>query len=172
MTNVTELKHSQEMFVLLVVEQELSATEAYKRAYPRSHPGAAATSASRLMKNANVQARIAEVKAQQALIVRAATRVTSKSISDQLQIVADKAVQAGQLSAAANALMGIAKIAGLLVDRHLIDATVRRPSARPDSPDIMDEHQWLQEFNPGALVIDLQPEVADESEAVESIDEV
>ena len=34
---ITKLKHSQELFLLLIVEQELTPTEAYAKAYPKAN---------------------------------------------------------------------------------------------------------------------------------------
>ena len=53
-----------------------------------------------------------------------------------------------QHSAASAALMGVAKIHGMLVEKHVVDAVVRRPSLQPNGPDEMTELEWLQEYGP------------------------
>jgi phage terminase small subunit len=55
------LTAQQELFCRELVACKFNATEAYRRAYPKSKPAAAQTSASRLLSNAMVQARVAEI---------------------------------------------------------------------------------------------------------------
>ncbi len=57
-----------------------------------------------------------------------------------------------QASAASQAAMGIAKLHGYLIEKHQVDAIVRRPSALPDGPDEMSEADWLEQFGGAALI--------------------
>jgi len=99
-----------------------------------------------LLKNAKVLARKAELEAQKAVVSRAATRVTAELITRELLEVARLAKQDKQLGAASAALMGVAKIHGMLVEKHQVDALIRRPTTAISGPDQMTELQWLQDF--------------------------
>ena len=143
---ITVLKPAQEMFLILLVEQGFSATQAYGQAYPTCKPSALPACSSRLLKNAKVLARKAELEAQKAVVSRAATRVTAELITRELLEVARLAKQDKQLGAASAALMGVAKIHGMLVEKHQVDALIRRPTTAISGPDQMTELQWLQDF--------------------------
>ena len=145
---VTKLKHAQELFLLLIVEQDLSATEAYAKAYPRCKASAVPSCTTRLLKNAKVIARKGELEAEKALVVRAASRITTEFLTKELLSIARQASLDKQHSAASAAMMGIAKIHGMLVEKHVIDAVVRKPSSQPQGPDEMSELEWLQEYGP------------------------
>lgn len=168
-STVTKLKPAQELFLLFIVEQSLSGSEAYARAYPKAKPKSCGVNASRLLANARVIARRAELEAQKQVITRAATRITAEFISKELLEVAALAKKGGQLSAASQALLGVAKIHGFLVDKHLIDAVVRKPGYLPGGPDMMDEASWLQEFGPKVIGhIESEPVESPAIETVES----
>jgi hypothetical protein len=159
----TKLKHAQEIFVLLIVEQDHTAVDAYRKAYPLAKETSLAQSASRLLKNAKVQTRIKEIEQRKALEARAASRITVDFITRELAAVARQATVDKQHSAASQALMGIAKIHGMLVDKHVVDAVVRKPSAQPNGPDEMSELEWLKEYGPTITLeasdsIDILPE--------------
>jgi phage terminase small subunit len=127
----------QEQFCQQILEGK-SATEAYVIAYGVSRKSAEA-SGPRLSGNVRVQARIAQLRAFEA----AARRVSLPFLTGALYRIADKAEGSGQHSAAVQAMMGVAKLHGLLIDRVQADLMVRRPSASPESPDEMSEEQWL-----------------------------
>jgi hypothetical protein len=148
MPSSIKLRHAQEMFLLLLVDQELSPYEAYARAYPKAKPEVVPASVSRLLSNAKVQERKEQLERAKALVVRASTRVTASFITKRLMTVYDEALSCKQLAAASAAMLGIAKLHGLLVEKHQVDAIVRRPSLNLGGPDVMTEDQWLQEFSP------------------------
>jgi len=143
---ITVLKPAQEMFLILLVEQGLSATQAYAQAYPTCKAVSVPAAASRLLKNSKVLTRKGELEAQKTVIARAATRVTAEFLSSELLAVAAEARKEKQLGAASAALMGVAKIHGMLVEKHQVDALIRRPTTAISGPDQMTELQWLQDF--------------------------
>lgn len=87
-----------------------------------------------------MQARLAQLQAERA----AALKISVPFLTAELLAVARESRALGQGSAAAQAYMGIAKMHGFLVDRHQVDAFVRRPSASPESPDEMSEVEWMK----------------------------
>ena len=102
-----------------------------------------------------MQLRIAQLKAYEA----AAQRVSLQSLTEMLAATYRSATADKQQSAAASqAAMGIAKLHGYLVDKHQVDAIVRRPSINPDSPDAMTEDAWLAEFGVGSALIEHDPD--------------
>ena len=143
---ITVLKPAQELFLILLVEQGFSATQAYGQAYPTCKAVSVPAAASRLLKNSKVLTRKGELEAQKAVVSRAATRVTAELITRELLEVARLAKQDKQLGAASAALMGVAKIHGMLVEKHQVDALIRRPTTAISGPDQMTELQWLQDF--------------------------
>jgi hypothetical protein len=86
-----------------------------------------------------VQARKAEIIAQR----HAARPISVERLSADLLAVAAESRALGQGSAAVAALMGAAKLNGLIVDKVQQDVLVRKPSASPESPDEMSAEQWL-----------------------------
>jgi hypothetical protein len=148
----TKLKHAQELFLLLIVEQELSPIDAYAKAYPTCKASALQSCANRLLRNALVKTRRSELEAAKALAVRATTRITAETLTAELQSIAAAASAAKQYAAASAAIMGIAKIHGMLVEKHIVDAVVRRPSLQPVGPDEMTELEWLKEYSPTTII--------------------
>src|SRR4029079_13017624 len=114
-------------FCALIVEGK-SAREAYALAYKKKIPADTAISspidacASKLLKIAKVQLRVAQLRAHEA----AAARVTIQSVTEMLTTVYDEARASKQYAPAAQAAMGIAKMHGFLIERHQVDAVVRR----------------------------------------------
>jgi phage terminase small subunit len=162
MKTKSDLRHAQEYFLLLLVDQELSPYDAYGKAYPQCKVASIPAACSRLLRNVKVQERKAQLEGERALVVRGATRVTAGFITAELQDIALKAKVAKQHAAAVAAMLGIAKLHGLLVEKHQVDAIVRRPSLNPDGPDMISEDQWLQEFSP--ITIEHNSEVAQPEE--------
>ena len=153
------LRDRQERFCVLIVEGK-SAREAYALAYKKKIPADTAISspidacASKLLKIAKVQLRISQIRAYEA----AANRVSLQSLTEMLSAAYHNAIRDKQHSAAVQAGMGLAKLHGYLVDKHQVDAIVRRPSINPDSPDAMTEDAWLAEFGVGSALIEHDPD--------------
>lgn len=88
--------------------------EAYAAAgYDCVNKSAAAASASRLLKTAKIQARVSE------LLNQGATRavISIQKVLEKLDKAYDLAAEQGQPSAMVAAAMGLAKVAGLIVDK-------------------------------------------------------
>lgn len=86
-----------------------TADEAYQLAGFKPHRGNAST----LRANQNISSRVAEIQGRAA----ERTAVTIQSLTDELNEIKAAAVEAGQHSAALGAVMGKAKLHGLLVDK-------------------------------------------------------
>lgn len=102
-----------ESFVQAIVKGE-SATGAYKSAGYMAKGNAAEASASRLLRDVKVQARIAEIQNRGA--ERAA--VTLESLIQEASDIQAKALTAGQFGPAVTALTAKAKLAGLWIEKR------------------------------------------------------
>ena len=70
----------------------------------------------------------------------------SKSLTKMLLKTYDLAVSTKQASAAAQAVMGMGELHGLIVDRAQLEAVIRKPSESPDAPDTMSEDEWAETY--------------------------
>jgi len=146
----TRVNPRQEQFLWLVIEG-VSATQAYSQAYGNANENSCAASASKLLTVPKI------VKRRNELIAARAARqpMTADFLSRELMVVAAESRALGQGSAAVQAMMGIAKLQGLIIDRVQSDVLVRKPSATPESPDDMSPEEWLGEYT---LTIDHEPQ--------------
>jgi len=129
--------------VLLHVLNGMHASHAYAMVYGQNLSKAVCeASASRLLSDAKVQARKAELLAAKA----AAEPISVPFLTGELIAISAEARSLGQGSAAVQAMMGVAKLHGLLVDRVQSDVLIRKPSASPTSPDELSAEQWLSEY--------------------------
>ncbi len=142
-----KLGDRQEQFCQRIVEGK-SHAEAYRLAY-----GVGQTSSEsagpRLFGSVRVQARIAQIRAYNA----AAERVTLPFLTAGLLEAYRLGMATGQASAASQAMLGVAKLHGFMIDRHQVDVAVRRPSPSPESPDEMLESDWVSKHG----LLDLSP---------------
>jgi hypothetical protein len=98
--------------------------------------------ASKLLRQAKVQARRQEI-----IAARAARQpITVQFLTTELVAISGEARALGQTAAAAQSLMGVAKLHGLLIDRQQTDVLIRKPSASPESPDDMAADEWLSQY--------------------------
>jgi len=135
----TRVNAKQEQFLWLLVDGQPQ-ERAYAMVYgPAKSREVCAANASRMLTNANVQARKAEIIAQR----HAARPISVERLSADLLAIASESRALGQGSAAVAAVMGAAKLNGLIVDKVQQDVLVRKPSASPESPDEMSAEQWL-----------------------------
>lgn len=105
----------------------MSQAEAYKAAGYDSEGNAAEVNASRLLRTDKVASRVRELQeaSAEAAVVDAAT------LSDQLETIREKAMLANQFGAAAQAVMGRAKLHGLIIDKAEVkDVTPLTPEQR------------------------------------------
>jgi phage terminase small subunit len=142
------LNSKQERFAQSVAEG-MNASSAYSAAgYSASKNGAIRANASRLLTNANVKSRIAELQRQAA----ARTLVTIESITAELNASFAIAARQQNPTAMTTASMAKAKLHGLVVDRAEIEQTVRRkPSRDPAAPTRMTAQEWEEKYAPGPL---------------------
>ena len=147
------LTDKQEKFCLLIVEGK-SGREAYRIAYGQKRPQHADVCASRTLRSIKVQQRIAQLRAGEA----AALRVTVQSVTEMLVKAYDLGMAEKQVSAASQAAMGLAKLHGFLIERHQVDAVIRKPSMDANSPDEMTEEQWIEEHGIVSGLIEHDPD--------------
>lgn len=109
------LTPQQEKFAQLVAEGK-GQSEAHKVAYPKSinwKPSTTSESASRLMANSNVSARVAELRSK----AQAKTVITLESHLAELERLRDLALENGKFDAAINAEVHRGKAKGLYVSK-------------------------------------------------------
>ena len=56
------------------------------------------------------------------------------------------AILTKQASAAAQSVMGLAKLHGMIIDKTQVDALVRKPSPDPSAESEMSEDDWLAQY--------------------------
>lgn len=97
---------------------EGNASEAYRKSYAASNMSAEAirVEACRLLERPNVSLMIDQLKAEQA----DQNAITIEEITAGLRRAAEAAAAAGQQSAATQALLGLAKLGGLLVEKRQV----------------------------------------------------
>ena len=134
------LTNRQELFAQGVAAGK-PASVAYKDAYGGSVRTCEANG-SRMMRYAKVAARIGQIQADMA----AAARVSVESLTKMLITTYDLAITTKQASAAAQAVMGIGKLHGLLIDKTHLETTLRKPAATPDAADEMTEAEWMSQY--------------------------
>jgi len=140
------------MFTRIPVKRELvlrhvldgmHASHAYAMVYGQNlSKQTCEASASRLLSDAKVQRRKAELLAAKA----AAAPMSAQFLTGEALAVAHESRALGQGSAAIQAYQLVAKLHGLLVDRVQSDVLIRKPSASPTSPDELSAEQWLSEY--------------------------
>lgn len=142
------LNAKQECFAQCVA-QGMNASAAYKAAgYSAKKDGAIRANASRLLTNANVKSRIAELQRQAA----AKTLVTIESITAELNASLAIAMQQQNSAAMTSASMAKSKLHGLVVDRSEVEQTVRRkPTRDPEAPAKMTVQEWEEKYAPKPL---------------------
>lgn len=143
------LNAKQERFVQALVAEGMNASAAYRIAgYPATRDGAIRANASRLLTNANVRSRVAELQRQAA----AKTLVTIESITEELNASLAIAKEQRNPAAMTTASMAKAKLHGLVVDRAEVEQTVRRkPTRDPQAPARMTAQEWEEKYAPKPL---------------------
>lgn len=141
MTSAFKLTARQERFVLLIVKGETQSKAYEKAGYSVKSLKVAATNASNLMKNPNIQGRLAEI--QGALAVR--TIVSLESLTDDLLDIKAKAMANGSYGPAVAAVVAVARLHGFMVDRA--ELTIEhRPAPLPTKVIELTESEWLDQF--------------------------
>lgn len=140
-----KLNARQERFCLYLVEG-LPQSRAYIDAGYVARGNAAEVAAARLFRNVQVQSRIAELQA-------AAARRSEITVDDlvaELESMRKLAMACKNPAAGVAAVMGKAKLLGLIVDKAEIEATVRKPAREPTDDKRMSLEEWERRFRPKA----------------------
>jgi hypothetical protein len=134
------LNDRQEVFAIAVANG-VRPSVAYAKVYPVTGANAK-VAGDKLAKVAKVASRIFQLRQYEA----AAARITLPFLTKELLEVATEAKLCAQYAAAQQALMGIAKLHGFMIDRAQIEMVLRKPAATPDSPDDMSEQAWVAQY--------------------------
>lgn len=137
------LNHRQEAFCRGLAKG-LPQSRAYMDAGYGSRGNAAEVSASQLLRNPKVAARVARLQADAAR----RSEVTVDSLVAELDEMLQLAIECGNPSAGVSAILGKAKLLGLLVDRAEVATTTRKPAREPTDKTHMTMEEWLRKFSP------------------------
>jgi hypothetical protein len=137
------LNHRQEAFCRGLAEG-LPQSRAYIDAGYASRGNAAEVSASQLLRNPKVAARVARMQADAAR----RSEVTVDSLVAELDEMLRLAIECENPSAGVSAVMGKAKLLGLIIDKAEVDTTLRKPSREPTDRTHMSMEEWLRRFAP------------------------
>ncbi|RWI88651.1 MAG: Terminase small subunit [Mesorhizobium sp.] len=138
-----ELNIRQERFCLLLVEG-LPQSRAYIEAGYAARGNAAEVEASKMVRLPKVAARVAELQA-------AAARRSEITVDDlvaELEDMRKLAIACKNPAAGVAAVMGKAKLLGLIIDKAEIEATVRKPAREPADDKRMSLEEWERRFRP------------------------
>ncbi|RWD31338.1 MAG: Terminase small subunit [Mesorhizobium sp.] len=138
-----KLNIRQERFCLGLAEG-LPQSRAYVEAGYTARGNAAEVAAARLFRNVQVQSRMAELRA-------AAARRSEITVDDlvaELDAMIELARATKNPSAGVTAVMGKAKLLGLVVDRAEVATTLRRPMREPGEVMQMSLEEWERRFKP------------------------
>src|SRR5262245_27005477 len=140
------LNARQERFVQNLVAKGMNATAAYKAAgYSAKKDVTARNGAHELLTNPYVRDRVAEL--QKVAAIRHSKTVDSL-VAD-LDRLRDLAIENGQTAAGVAAVMGQAKLLGLIIDKAEVEQTVtRKPSRDTAAPGRMTSEEWEAKYAP------------------------
>jgi len=129
--------------VLMHVLNGLPGSHAYAMVYGQDRAKSTCeVNASKILGSTKVQQRRQELLAARA----AAQPISVEFLTRELVAIAGESRALGQGSAATQAMMGVAKLHGLLVDKVQSDVLIRKPSSSPESPDDMAAEAWLEQY--------------------------
>lgn len=131
------------------IARGLSQHAAYKHAgySPNRLPKAMRSEASKLAKKPEVATRIAELQHREAH----RTGVTVDALLAELDRMLKIAMQIKAPSAGVSAIMGKAKLLGLVIEKHEVEGSViRKPSRQSTDAKTMSLEEWKQKFSPPA----------------------
>ncbi|WP_224543681.1 terminase small subunit [Mesorhizobium sp. CA16] len=135
----------QERFCLGLAEG-LPQSRAYIEAGYAARGNAAEASASQLLRNPKVAARIAELQAAAAR----RSQITVDDLVAELEDMRKLAITTKNPAAGVAAVMGKAKLLGLIVDRAEVATTMRKPLREPNEAERMSLDDWTAKFAPKA----------------------
>ncbi|MER9403680.1 terminase small subunit [Mesorhizobium caraganae] len=125
----------------------LPQSRAYVEAGYAARGNAAQVEASKMVRLPKVAARVAELQA-------AAARRSEITVDDlvaELEDMRKLAIACKHPAAGVAAVMGKAKLLGLIVDKAEIEATVRKPAREPTDDKRMSLEEWERRFRPKAV---------------------
>lgn len=135
----------QERFCLLVVKGEIN-SRAYEQAgYNVVNRNSADASASTLLRNPKIEARIAELQRGAAQKVQ----ISVENLTADLADVFRAAMKAEEFSSAVAAHALAARLNGLLVDHKTVDIVHHKPARQPTKAIELTEDEWLRLYKPG-----------------------
>lgn len=136
-----KLTAKQERFVLLIVKGETQSTAYEQAGYSVRSKAIAASAATNLMKNVNIQGRLAEVRES----LQKRTLISLDGLTDDLIDTRRKALAAGSFGPAVAATVAIARLHGFMVERS--EVTVQhRPAPLPTKILELSESEWVEQF--------------------------
>ncbi|TPN41384.1 terminase small subunit [Mesorhizobium sp. B1-1-6] len=133
----------QERFCLGLAEG-LSQSRAYKEAGYSARANAAEASASQLLRNPKVAARVDELRAEAAK----RSEITVDDLVADLNLMFKLALATKNPAAGVTAVMGKAKLLGLIIDRAEVASMPRRPMREPGEVKQMTLEEWTAKFAP------------------------
>lgn len=131
----------QERFCLALSEG-LPQSRAYIEAGYTSRGNAAEVAAARLFRNVQVQSRIAELQAGAAR----RSEITVDDLVAELESMRKLAMACKNPAAGVAAVMGKAKLLGLIVDRAEVTTTLRKPARQATDETHMTLEEWQRRF--------------------------
>ncbi|WP_245435970.1 terminase small subunit [Mesorhizobium tamadayense] len=136
----------QERFCLGLAEG-LPQSRAYIEAGYIARNNAAEASASQLLRNPKVAARVAELRADAAK----RSEITVDDLVADLNLMFKLALATKNPAAGVTAVMGKAKLLGLIVDKAEIATTLRKPFREPGEIERMSLEEWTAKFAPNRV---------------------
>lgn len=130
------------------VAKGLTAAKAYRQAGYRGKGHSAEAAGFQILKNVVVQARVAELQAKSARRAEITVDMIVARLEECRQIAL--AVDPPQTSAAVAAVLGQAKVLGLIVDRAELNVTRNKPTLLPSRTLELSEDEWRRSFDPAA----------------------
>lgn len=138
----------QEKFAIFVAKGNTQA-EAYRKAgYKTASKDQCSANARRLMRNDEVAVRVAELRQKAAEHTGIDVDLLLCELDDAIQV----AKNTRQPAAMVGAIMGKARLLGLVVDRAEIETTARRPMREPTELKKMSLDEWQKKFAPKNLL--------------------
>ncbi|RWI42246.1 MAG: hypothetical protein EOQ93_31755 [Mesorhizobium sp.] len=145
MTPHTKLNMRQERFCLGLAEG-LPQSRAYIEAGYTARGNAAEVEASKMVRLPKVAARVAELRADAAK----RSGITVDDLVTDLNLMFKLALATKNPAAGVTAVMGKAKLLGLIIDRAEVATTQRRPMRAPGEVKQMTLEEWQRRFTPNA----------------------
>jgi phage terminase small subunit len=126
------------------LSEGLPQSRAYMEAGYESRGNAAEASASQLLRNPKVAARVAQLQA----LAAQRSEVTVDTLVRELDEMLRLAIECENPSAGVSAVMGKAKLLGLIVDKAEVGTTIRKPSREATEERQMTLEEWQRRFAP------------------------